>query len=69
MKGKRSNILMPTEDIPLLQEMAYIKHKKDIVAYLEDVKRQELQDFKNLKVSCIEVILFFGKNNDITSTV
>ncbi|XP_051162176.1 uncharacterized protein LOC127282129 [Leptopilina boulardi] len=49
MKGKRSNYLMPTEDIPLLQEMAYIKFKNDIVTYLEDIKRQELQDFNNLK--------------------
>lgn len=39
MKGKRSNYLMPTEYIPVLQEMAYIKFKKDIVTYLEDIKR------------------------------
>lgn len=49
MKGKRSNSDMPTQDIPLLQEMAYIKHKVEIVAHIENIKEREMEDFVNLK--------------------
>ncbi|XP_043481909.1 uncharacterized protein LOC122510997 [Leptopilina heterotoma] len=49
MKGKRSNYEMPTQDIPLLQEMAYIRHKTEIVAYIENIKKKEMEDFIKLK--------------------
>ncbi|XP_046744339.1 uncharacterized protein LOC124410199 [Diprion similis] len=49
MKTKRGDKLIPTEDIPLLQEFAFIRHKIVIKEYMKEQKRQEKEEFKRLK--------------------
>lgn len=50
MKTKRMIVEMPTEDIPLLQEMSFIKNKQNIINHLNMLKTKEEQLFKELKV-------------------
>lgn len=51
MKTRRSqNKTMLTEDIPLLQECAFIQHKSEIKMYLTELKDQEKKEFEELKV-------------------
>ena len=52
MKSKRMSSEMPTEDIPLLQEIAFIKNKQSILNHINTLKTQEEQLFKDLRVSC-----------------
>ncbi|XP_050458717.1 uncharacterized protein LOC126855281 isoform X2 [Cataglyphis hispanica] len=50
MKTRRSqNKMMLTEDIPLLQECAFIQHKLEIKMYLTELKDQEKKEFEELK--------------------
>ncbi|KAL6430129.1 hypothetical protein ACFW04_007719 [Cataglyphis niger] len=50
MKTRRSqNKTMLTEDIPLLQECAFIQHKSEIKMYLTELKDQEKKEFEELK--------------------
>ena len=39
-----------TEDIPLLQECAFIQHKGELRDYLNKLKKQEEKDFQELRV-------------------
>lgn len=50
MKSKRSHNKMLTEDIPLLQECAFIQHKVELKKYLTELKNQEEKEFEELKV-------------------
>jgi hypothetical protein len=52
MKSKRISIEMPTEEIPLLQEIAFIKNKQSIQNYINNLKTKEEQLFKEFKVIC-----------------
>ena len=67
LKNKRGGVIIPTENIPLLQEMAYVRYYKDIVSYLKDVKMKEEKEFKKLKVSFfnqrISFVFYFMKHN------
>ncbi|XP_011700525.1 PREDICTED: uncharacterized protein LOC105457516 isoform X2 [Wasmannia auropunctata] len=50
MKTRRhSNKMTLTEDIPFLQECAFIQHKAEIKNYLNEVKLKEEQEFNELK--------------------
>ncbi|XP_014204374.1 uncharacterized protein LOC106636490 [Copidosoma floridanum] len=49
MKSKRNAYEMPTENIPLLQEMAFIKNKQKIIDHIQTMKMKEEQLFKELK--------------------
>ncbi|XP_018392487.1 PREDICTED: uncharacterized protein LOC108771644 [Cyphomyrmex costatus] len=50
MKTKRyCNKMTLTEDIPFLQECAFIQHKTELRKYLDDVKATEQQEFNELK--------------------
>ncbi|KAL7303319.1 hypothetical protein TKK_0004509 [Trichogramma kaykai] len=49
MRSKRASSDMPTENIPLLQEMAYIKHKDAIKLHIENLRITEERLFKDLK--------------------
>lgn len=53
MKNKRNSSVIPVENIPLLQEMAYVRHKNQIVAHLEEIKKTEEREFNELRVSII----------------
>ena len=63
MKSKRNCYLIPTENIPLVQEMAYVRHKQEIVAYLQQIKMNEEKEFNDLKASFIQhiIIILFVK--------
>lgn len=51
MKSRRpQNKMMLTEDIPLLQECAFIQHRVEIRMYLTELKDKEQKDFQELKV-------------------
>lgn len=50
MKTKRCTKIVPTENIPLLQEIAFIQHKKEIQIYLDKLKAEEKAEFNKLKV-------------------
>ncbi|XP_071557299.1 uncharacterized protein [Temnothorax nylanderi] len=51
MKTKRqSNKMVLTEDIPFLQECAFIQHKAELRKYLDEMKAKEEQEFNELKV-------------------
>lgn len=47
---RSQNKTMLTEDIPLLQECAFIQHKSEIKMYLTELKDQEKKEFEELKV-------------------
>lgn len=50
MKSTRTYpFFLNTEDIPLLQEIAYITHKDEIMAYFEEQKRLEDEEFQQHK--------------------
>ncbi|XP_043481922.1 uncharacterized protein LOC122511005 [Leptopilina heterotoma] len=49
MRGRRGSYDAVTQDIPLLQEISYIKFQKDILIYIEELKKQEDEEFRNLK--------------------
>ncbi|KAK2585538.1 hypothetical protein KPH14_010180 [Odynerus spinipes] len=49
MKGKRITSYLPSEDIPLLQEIAFIQHRQDIQIYLAELKEKEAIEFQRLK--------------------
>lgn len=50
-KSKRQcNKMMLTEDIPFLQECAFIQHKADLRKHLDKVKAKEEEEFNELKV-------------------
>ncbi|XP_018057695.1 PREDICTED: uncharacterized protein LOC108693320 [Atta colombica] len=50
MKTKRyCNKTTVTEDIPFLQECAFIQHKAELKKYLDEVKAKEEQEFNELK--------------------
>ncbi|KAG5320815.1 RN216 ligase, partial [Pseudoatta argentina] len=50
MKTKRyCNKTTVTEDIPFLQECAFIQHKAELKKYLDEVKTKEEQEFSELK--------------------
>lgn len=51
MKSRRVSSEMPTEDIPLLQELAFIKNKQNIQNYKNSLKAQEEQLYKELQVN------------------
>lgn len=51
MKTKRqSNKMILTEDIPFLQECAFIQHKAELKKYLDEIEAKEEQEFNELKV-------------------
>lgn len=50
MKSKRCCKIMPTENIPLLQEIAFLQHKVEIQNYLNKLEAQEKEEFNMLKV-------------------
>ena len=50
MKSKRGVLELPTENITLLQEIAYLKHKNEITEYTANIKRAEDEEFQMLKV-------------------
>ncbi|XP_001603062.1 uncharacterized protein LOC100119259 [Nasonia vitripennis] len=57
MKSKRMTPEMPTENIPLLQEMAFVKNKKYIQNHVDTLKAKEEELFKalqekNLLITC-----------------
>ncbi|XP_077271584.1 uncharacterized protein LOC143902499 isoform X2 [Temnothorax americanus] len=50
MKTKRhSNKMVLTENIPFLQECAFIQHKAELRKYLDEMKAKEEQEFNELK--------------------
>ncbi|KAJ8678403.1 hypothetical protein QAD02_014190 [Eretmocerus hayati] len=49
MKSKRTSTELLTGDIPLLQELAFIKHKHDIQKHISELKFKENQLFQELK--------------------
>ncbi|XP_043278217.1 uncharacterized protein [Venturia canescens] len=49
MKSKRFGYEVPTENITLLQEIAFIKHKDEIKEYIDNKKRAEEAEFKMMK--------------------
>ena len=49
LKNKRAGNGLPPDNIPLLQEIAYIKHKELILKYIDDIKTSENQRYKELK--------------------
>ncbi|XP_071634431.1 uncharacterized protein [Temnothorax longispinosus] len=50
MKTKRqSNKMVLTENIPFLQECAFIQHKAELRKYLDEIKAKEEQEFNELK--------------------
>ncbi|XP_070150467.1 uncharacterized protein [Polyergus mexicanus] len=50
MKSRRpQNKMILTEDIPLLQECAFIQHRAEIRMYLTELKDKEQKDFQELK--------------------
>lgn len=51
MKSKRGSSEMPTEDIPLLQEITFIKNKENIRNHIETLRTKEEESFKLLKVN------------------
>ncbi|XP_012288793.1 hyphally regulated cell wall protein 3 [Orussus abietinus] len=51
MKTCRPYRITPTEDIPLLQEMAFIRHKSSIKNLLEIRRTKEQEEFQRLKDS------------------
>ncbi|KAL0103681.1 hypothetical protein PUN28_017738 [Cardiocondyla obscurior] len=51
MKTKRSNKMAPTEDIPFLQECAFVQHKVELAKYLDDKKIKEREEFNKLKAN------------------
>lgn len=55
MKTKRANTEIPTEDIPVIQEISFIKNKENIKNYIETLRAKEEETFKLLKVSFIEL--------------
>jgi len=56
MKSKRyfSNKIL-TENIPLLQECAFIQHKMEIREHLAELKKKEEEEFNELKVRSKEL--------------
>lgn len=50
MKTKRFISLVQTEDIPLLQECAFIQHRTEIEKYMAELKENEKKEFDKLKV-------------------
>ena len=62
MKTKRYLRELPTEDIPMLQEFAFVKHRNEIMAYFENLKAKEEKLFKELKVS---IFLLFNLYNPV----
>lgn len=50
MKSKRTHNMILTEDIPLLQECAFIQHKVELRKYLTELKDEETKEFNKLKV-------------------
>lgn len=50
MKSKRICSLIQTENIPILQECAFILHKAELRAYLNELKEKEDKEFNELKV-------------------
>ncbi|XP_072747175.1 uncharacterized protein [Anoplolepis gracilipes] len=52
MKTRRTHSkMMLTEDIPLLQECAFIQHKVALKKYLTELKNQEEKEFQELKAN------------------
>ncbi|EFN86040.1 uncharacterized protein LOC105181804 [Harpegnathos saltator] len=49
MKTKRVYALVQTENIPLLQECAFILHKTELQAYFNELKEKEEKEFNELK--------------------
>ncbi|KAI4502346.1 hypothetical protein M0802_002258 [Mischocyttarus mexicanus] len=49
MKTKRKCLFMPTEDIPLLQEFAFIEHRSEIREYWLKLRNEETEEFQRLK--------------------
>lgn len=50
MKTSRSAAEMATEDVLLLQEIAYNKHKTEIRDYVSRAKKAEEDEFNTMKV-------------------
>lgn len=50
MKTKRFTQEMPTENIPLLQELCFIKNRQNIQNHLSMIKMKEEQLFKEYQV-------------------
>lgn len=50
MKTRRLHPWIQTDDIPLLQECAFIQHKAEITNYMNELKRKEQEEFNQLKV-------------------
>lgn len=59
MKSKRVFNEMPTENIPLLQEIAFVKNRELIVKYLSEKKDEEDRLYKELEVS-FHLIIIIG---------
>lgn len=57
MKSKRASTEMPSEDVPLVQEITFIKNKENIKNHIETLKTKEEETFKLLKVC-----FFFNRN-------
>uniref|UniRef100_A0A0C9QJK2 Rnf216_1 protein n=3 Tax=Fopius arisanus TaxID=64838 RepID=A0A0C9QJK2_9HYME len=51
MNSTRKFTEIPTEDINLLQEMAFIRHQSHIQKYIDDMKKAEKAEFEKLKKS------------------
>ncbi|XP_063978721.1 uncharacterized protein LOC135163309 [Diachasmimorpha longicaudata] len=49
MSSSRKSYEIPTEDINMLQEMAFILHQNEIKKYIDDRKQVEEAEFKKLK--------------------
>ncbi|XP_015119498.1 uncharacterized protein LOC107042812 [Diachasma alloeum] len=49
MNSTRKSSEIPTEDINMLQEMAFIRHQNDIKKYIDDMKQAEKAEFEKLK--------------------
>ena len=50
MKTMRYTEELPTDEIPLLQEIAFVKQKQQILSYLDNLRLNEEKLFKELKV-------------------
>lgn len=48
-------------EMSLVQEITYITFKKDIVKYLEDLKKREEEEFQRCKVSVFSIFTSLSK--------
>ncbi|KAK0097887.1 hypothetical protein PV326_012973 [Microctonus aethiopoides] len=50
MKSRRGSREIPTADIPILQEIAFIRHQDEIRSYINETQLKERNEFQTLKM-------------------